>query len=139
MFDARPSAPPAPLPVGNYIQPNLGHGLRIWWAFYWPTTPIATALSVGLHVALRYIYENTSAPGSLIGPIMKFAVYFFTYAVALFGMYYILRKNFRQFRVGQLSNHGGRGAQVLKLNFRRTLRVWWTYSWRTLFTPFSVG
>ena len=22
----------------GYIQPTLGHGLRIWWAFYWRNT-----------------------------------------------------------------------------------------------------
>lgn len=132
-------APTAPLPAGNYIQPNLGHGLRIWWAFHWPTTLIATALSVGLHVALRYIYENTSPPGSLIGPIMKFDAYFFTYAVALFVMYYILRKNFRQFRVGLLSNHGGRGPRSSSRIFAALSVCGGRTRGARFFTAFSLG
>jgi hypothetical protein len=137
MFDARPPAPTAPLPAGNSIQPNLGRGLRICRAFYWPTTLIATALSVGLHVALRHTYENTSAPGSLIGLIMWFDVTFFTYAVALFVMYSILRKNFRQSRVGMLSNHGvprspSRIFAALSVCAGRTRGA-------RFFTPFSLG
>jgi hypothetical protein len=46
-------------------------------------------------------------------------------------MYYILRKSFRHFRIGLFSNRGGEGAQPLGPTFGRTLRVWWTYSWRT--------
>jgi hypothetical protein len=55
-----------------------------------------------------------------------------TYIVALFVMDYVFQKKFRHFRVGLLSNRGGEGAQPLEVTLGRTLRVWWTYSWRSL-------
>lgn len=64
---------------------------------------------------------------------MKYDAYFFNYSVALFVFAYILRKEFRHFHIGLLSHRGGEGAQILKPTVWRTVRVWWTYSWRTLF------
>jgi hypothetical protein len=131
MFGDAP--PPVELPssLSSYIQPNFGHGLRIWWAFFWPTTLIATVLTVAINFGLKVIYEHSSIPGILIRYVLKVSPYLLTYAVALFVMEYVLRKNFRHFRIGLLSNLGGDGAQVLTPTFGRTLRVWWTYSWRT--------
>ena len=133
MFGAPSPLAEAPLAVSNYIQPNLGHGLRIWWAFYWPTTLVAAILTIALNLGVRRLYENSNVPGGLLHWIVKIGPYFFTYAVALFMMYVILHKNFQHFRIGLLSNHGGEGAQPLKATFWRALRVWFTYSWRTLF------
>jgi hypothetical protein len=129
MFDA--PHPVAATPPSDYIQPNLGHGLRIWWAFFWPTSLVTTALSIGITILLRSVYEDTTVPGSLIGPVIRYHVYVVNYVVAFVVMAYILRKNFRHFRIGLLSNHGGDGAEPLPPTFRRTARVWWTYSWRS--------
>jgi len=63
---------------------------------------------------------------------LKYDSYFFTYLAAFAVMAYILRKNFRRFRIGLLSHHGGEGAVALPPTFRRTLRGWWTYSGRSL-------
>jgi hypothetical protein len=131
MFDSPSPAPAAPQET-NYMQPNLGHGLRIWWAFFWPTTMIASILTIALNYSLRRIYQDSNIPGNVLGPIMKFDPYVLTYVVALFVMDYVLQKNFRHFRVGLLSNRGGEGAQPLNVTLGRTLRVWWTYSWRSL-------
>lgn len=132
IFDAPHAACAAPLPASNYIQPDLGHGLRIWWAFFWPATLITVFLTVVLNSWLKWSYENTNVSAHLIGPIMKFSPYVLTYIVALFVMHYILRKNFRKFRIGLLSRRGGEGSELLEPTLRRTVRVWWTYSWRTL-------
>jgi hypothetical protein len=132
IFDAPHAAFSSPPSLSNYIQPNLGHGLRIWWAFFWPATLIVAFLTFILNFWLRWLYENTNVPGSLIGPIMKLSPYVLTYVIALFVMYYILHKNFQQFRIGLLSNRGGEGSELLGPTLRRTVRVWWTYSWRTL-------
>jgi hypothetical protein len=132
MFEARSPAATSALPDSNYVQPNFGHGLRIWWAFYWPTTLIAGFLLIVLDFWLRKLYEDLVLPASVVGPMLKFDGYVLSYVVAFFVMYYILRKNFRHFRIGLLSNRGGEGAQLLTPTFGRTLRVWWTYSWRTL-------
>jgi hypothetical protein len=132
MFEARSPAVTSALPDSNYVQPNFGHGLRIWWAFYWPTTLIGGFLLFVLDFWLRKLYEDLVLPASVVGPMLKFDGYVLSYVVAFFVMYYILRKNFRHFRIGLLSNGGGEGAQLLTPTFGRTLRVWWTYSWRTL-------
>lgn len=132
MFETPRPTGVAPLPPSDYLQPNLGHGLRIWWAFWWPTTVVSTILTLVANTALRRIYERTDVAGALIGPIIKYDAYLFGYVVAIFGMAYILRKNFRHFHIALLSNHGGEGAQVLPPTPWRTVRVWWTYSWRTL-------
>jgi hypothetical protein len=132
MFEARSPAVTSALPDSNYVQPNFGHGLRIWWAFYWPATLIAGFLLIVLDFWLRKLYEDMVLPASVVGPMLKFDGFVLSYVVAFFMMYYILRKNFRHFRIGLLSNGGGEGAQLLTPTFGRTLRVWWTYSWRTL-------
>jgi hypothetical protein len=132
MFQARSPAVTSLLPDSNYVQPNFGHGLRIWWAFYWPTTLIGGFLLIVLNFWMRELYQDMVLSASFVGPIMKFDPYVLSYVVAFFVMYYILRKNFRHFRIGLLSNGGGEGAQLLSPTLGRTLRVWWTYSWRTL-------
>jgi hypothetical protein len=131
MFDS-PSPAPEALPEMNYIQPHFSHGLRIWWAFFWPTSLIAGILTLALNFSLRRIYQDSNIPGSVLGPILKYDIYVLTYIVALFVMDYVLEKNFRHFRLGLLSNRGGEGAQQLDATLGRTLRVWWTYSWRSL-------
>jgi hypothetical protein len=131
MFDS-PSPAPAATQETSYIQPTFSDGLRIWWALFWPTTLIAGILTAALHYSLRRVYQNSDIPGSVLSPIMRFDPYALTYIVALFVMDYVLEKNFRHFRLGLLSNRGGEGAQLLPVTLGRTLRVWWTYSWRSL-------
>jgi magnesium-transporting ATPase (P-type) len=131
MFDAIRVESPVPAALSNYIQPNLGHGLRIWWAFFWPSTLISIVLTIVVNYWMRYFYENSNVPGSFLGPTFRYDSYFFSYVVAFFVMNYILRKNFRQFRIGLLSNRGGAGSEILRPTFSRTIPVWWTYCWRT--------
>jgi len=103
--------------LSDYIQPTFDHGLRIWWAFFWPTTVISASLGFAIEFGLRVIYEHTNVPGNLIGPVMRFTPYVISYVVALFIMEYILRKNFRHFRIGLVSNGGGANAQDLPATF----------------------
>ena len=131
IFDTPHAASAAPSSLSNYIQPNLGHGLSIWWAFFWPTTVISVVLTIAANSWLKFLYENSNVSGSLLRPILKYDLYIFSYIVAFFAMYYILRKNFRHFRIGLLSHRGGLGSELLEPTLRRTIRVWWTYSWRT--------
>ena len=132
MFDAPPPASSLPASLVNYIQPNFGHGLRIWWAFFWPTSLITMVLNIATNIGVKHMYQSMEIPAQWAGPILKYNLYFYTYLVAFFVMYYILHKNFRHFRLGLLTNHGGEGAQPLEPTFGRTARVWWTYSWRSL-------
>lgn len=131
MFES--SRPPTSVPaaLSNYIQPNFGHGLRIWWAFFWPTSLIAVTLTIVLNYIVKLAYDNSHIPASVAAPIAKYDNYVISYVVALFVMDYILDKKFRHFRVALLTNQGGEGAQQLPSTLFRALRVWWTYSWRT--------
>jgi hypothetical protein len=116
----------------SYIQPNLGHGLRIWWAFYWPTTLIATVLTFVLGYGVRQIYQNSAFPAKILVRVLQIGPYVLNYLVAIFVMHYILGKTFRHFRLGLLSSGNPSSAQTLPRSLVRTLRVWWTYVWRTL-------
>lgn len=131
MFDS-PSPISAATQETGYIQPTFGDGLRIWWAFFWPTSLIAGILTAAVNYSLLRIYQNSDIPGNVLRPILKLDPYVFTYIVALFVMDYVLQKKFKHFRMGMLSNHGGEGAQELDVTLGRSLRVWWTYSWRSL-------
>jgi hypothetical protein len=88
-------------------------------------------LTIAVNSWLKALYESSNVPGSLLRPILKYDPYILTYAVAFFAMYYILRKNFRHFRIGLLSRRGGEGSEILETTLLRTARVWWTYSWRS--------
>ena len=131
MFNA-PSASSAAAPLDSYIQPTLGHGLRIWWAYYWPTNLIAAVLIFCFQFWLRKLYENVilSARATVIA--MRILPYATTYIVAFFIIWYVLGKRFRHFRIALLPAAGGADAQPLRRTFKRTLRVWWAFSWRTI-------
>jgi hypothetical protein len=116
----------------DYIQPNLGHGLRIWWAFYWRNTLISVVLAFLLGMAIQPILNAGTISYRPLSLILQYGSYVVSYAVALFVMHYILRKNFRSFRIGLVSNSDANLTPCLKPTLKRTLRVWWTYSWRTI-------
>jgi hypothetical protein len=132
MFESiRPDSAVVPEAIQEYIQPTFNDGLRIWWAFFWPTT-LASAVLVFFAMAwIRYIFQNSYISGSTLRYVRMASPYIISYTVAFFVMYYVLHKNFRKFRIGLLSNGGGAGAQSFAPTFRRTLPIWFTYSWRT--------
>jgi hypothetical protein len=140
MFESIGPDPGAiPDTIQDYIQPTFNDGLRIWWAFFWPATLVSSVLVFLAMAWLKYLYENSYVPGSMLRYVRTAAPYLISYAVAFFVMYYILHKNFRNFHIGLLSNHGGDDALPLKPTFRRTLPVWFTYSWRTLVYRLIAG
>ena len=120
----------------DYIQPTLGHALRVWWAFYWPTTLISFVLGLFLQYGVRWVYENTRVSVKLLRPVLQLGPYVLSFAVAIFIMRYILGKTFRHFRIALLPRGVDNRGQPLPLTFSRTLRVWWTYVWRT--TIYSI-
>lgn len=63
--------------------------------------------------------------------VERFDSFVFYYVLAFFAMTYVLRKNFRHFRIGLLSNRVGESTE-LRPTVRRTLRVWWAYCWRAV-------
>jgi hypothetical protein len=140
MFDSASSHPVATSrDTQDYVQPTFNDGLRIWWAFFWPAS-LATGILVFLAMAwIKYLYQNSSMPGSALRYCRTAAPYLISYTVAFFVMYYVLHKNFRKFHIALLSNGGGEGAQPLEPTFRRTLSVWFSYSWRTFVYRLIAG
>jgi hypothetical protein len=104
-------------PKDNYIQPNLGHGLRIWWALFWRTT-LASSISYGGSVAAFHLV------------LPAYSSYSVDYLITLAMMYFILRKRYRRFQIRLVSRNDR--SIPLPLTFRRTFRIWWTFTWRTL-------
>ncbi len=131
MFGPPPSSDPASA-LDNYIQPNLGHALRIWWAYYWPTTLITLILGYLLGLVVRLLYENFIFSAKPLIPVSRYGGYVINYVAAFFVMRYVLGKTFRQFRLGLLSNSPDASSQVLPVTLARTLRVWWIFTWRTV-------
>jgi hypothetical protein len=128
---APPAIPTASPSTHTYIQPDLNYALRVWWAFYWPTNLISGILSFLLSAAVMRIYQNTAFPAKILKPILTIGPYVLTYTIAIFVMRYILGKTFRHFRIALLSTDL-HNPQPLPATFSRAIRVWWTFSWRTL-------
>jgi hypothetical protein len=131
MFSDRPAVP-AVLPDSDYIQPNLGHGLRIWWAFFWRDTLISVVLSAVAGVEIQVIYMKGLVSAQTHDLVIKYVSYVVTYIVAIFVMHNIVRKRFQHFRINLTSIQSDEQTEVLPPTFPRTFRIWWTYTWRTV-------
>ena len=131
MFDA-PHVAASSLPADDYVQPNFGHALRIWWALFWRTSVVAGVLSYGLGLLMRNFYAAGDLSASATVLIAKYGGYALNYAVAFFVMYYVLHKAFRHFRIALFENWGTPQARTLEPTLPRSARIWWTYTWRTI-------
>jgi hypothetical protein len=130
MFHDRPASAAAS-PQSNYVQPNLGHGLRIWWAFFWRNAIISAILTAILGLTVKFLAFRGLAPASLIRPAVQLGSYVTAYASAFFVIHYVVKKKFRQFHITLLPIGGSEDAEPLPPNMKRTFRIWWTFTWRT--------
>jgi hypothetical protein len=121
----------AALPTSDYIQPNLGHGLRIWWAFYWRNTLIALVLSLQLKNTISWLVGKGLLPDASQIWMFQAGSVALNYIPAAFVMYYVFKKRFRTFRIQLTSIPDGTSTQILPLTPKRVFRIWWTYTWRT--------
>lgn|SRR5215467_3713368 len=126
----------ASVPLGDYIQPTLNHGLRVWWAYYWPTSLISFVFIAMISIALRLAWQNFLVSASFVRWANSILPYAVTYAISLFIIHYILAKRFRHFRVALLPRDISSTDQSLPRTVARTIRVWWAFSWRAV--VFSV-
>lgn len=117
---------------GNYIQPNLGHGLRIWWAYYWPTSLISFFIVVVLTVLLRKAWENGMVSGQVALWANRILPYVVIFAVSMLGIRRILWKKFRSFSIALLPRDAAFGVEPLSRSFQRAVRVWWAFIWRAV-------
>jgi hypothetical protein len=126
------SSPSQSSPLEDYIQPTLGHGLRIWWAYYWPTS-LASLFVMGLLTfLLRKAWEDGLISGHVFLWFNQISPYIVVYGLSLFTIRYILGKNFRSFRIALLPRDPVSGAETIRRSFGRTVRVWWAFCWRTV-------
>jgi hypothetical protein len=131
MFNAPSPASPA-TPDSDYIQPTLNHGLRIWWAYYWPTSVAAGLLTILLAYCVRVLYQRVMISASIARPVLLSLPYATTAGVGLLIFRYLLGKRFRHFRLALRAKGEDTAAVLLIPRWRRTVRVWWTFTWRTI-------
>src|SRR5690348_7851434 len=126
MFEA-PSAASVP-PLDDYIQPTLNHGLRVWWAYYWPTLLIFWLIGYALNRLYGPILRNYGAmtPWVYVTKGLALAVAFVL--VSFFVFQYVLTKKFRHFQIVIV----GDNTAQLPVTLKRALTVWWSFYWRSL-------
>jgi hypothetical protein len=118
-------------PLEDYVQPSLGHGLRIWWAYYWPTSLVSLFVIVFLNVLLRKAWENALISGHVVLWSSRILPYVAVYGFSIFTIRYVLGKSFRSFRVALLPRDPQSRTETMPRSFGRTIRVWWAFCWRT--------
>ena len=116
--------------AGNYIQPTLSHGLRIWWAFFWRNTGISFIVTAVLTAAALFAAQ---ANHFRVDPrFLTYGGYVAEYITAIFVVHVIVQKRFRAFRIILTPQGAGDSAQALPPVFPRTFRIWWTFMWRSV-------
>ena len=116
----------------NYVQPNLGQGLRIWWAYYWPTSLISFFIIVVLAVLLRKAWENDILSTQVVRWANLILPYAVISAISILGIWRILAKKFRSFSIALLPRAPASSSEPLSRSFQRTIRVWWEFIWRSV-------
>jgi hypothetical protein len=129
-FSGSGAVPAASATSNNYIQPTLGHGLRIWWAFFWRNTGISYV--VGALLAAGILFAAQLKHFQVDPRLFIFGGYVLEYFTAIFVVHYIVQKRFRSFRIILTPAGGGDSAQILPPIFKRTFRIWWTFVWRSV-------
>jgi hypothetical protein len=131
MFDA-PSAAKRIEVDAAYIQPTLSHGLRVWWAYYWPTTLIVGLLAYCVSYWVRIFYDRLVIEALTAKVALFVSPYLLTAATGLLIFRYLLGKRFRHFRLALVPPGYNVGSPPIPPIWRRTIRVWWTFTWRAV-------
>ena len=116
----------------DYIQPSLAYGLRIWWAYYWPTFLISALVIGVLSVLLRRAWEYLILRDQVVLWTNRILPYAVTFFVSMFGIHRILSKKFQSFCIALLPRNASFSAEALPRTSQRTLRVWWEFIWRSI-------
>ena len=126
------SAPGQSSPLENYVQPTLGHGLRIWWAYYWPTSLVSLFVTVFLTFLLRKAWESVLISAPVVVWSSRILPYVVVYGFSVFTIRYVLGRSFRSFRVALLPRDPRDGTEAMSRSLGRTIRVWWAFCWRAV-------
>jgi hypothetical protein len=122
----------AALPLNDYVQPTLGHGLRIWWAFYWRNQLIAVILGMQLGAAIQWLVIKGVVPLASRTFLIQAGSILLNYIPASVVLYFVFKKNFRSFRIRLTPRDAVESREELPLTPNRAFRIWWTYTWRGL-------
>jgi hypothetical protein len=114
----------------DYVQPTLGHALRVWWAFYWRTLVASTVLTAVASALFQLMSQKDLISVSSAILATKLAPYVFFYSMAIPVMRFVLHKRFRRFRVAVWPLGGQPVSQVEKPTYSQAIRVWWSFTWR---------
>lgn len=120
----------AALPLNDYVQPTLGHGLRIWWAFYWRNQVIAFILGLQLGATIQWLVTRGLVPFASRALLMQAGSILLNYIPASVVLYFVFKKNFRVFRIRLTPRGTVESREELPLTPKRAFRIWWTYTWR---------
>jgi hypothetical protein len=131
MFVTAPSSVSA-APPSDYITPTLNHGLRIWWAYYWPTMIVANILVYCTAYWLRIFYQNSVLSATAVIWTARLQPYVITALLGILAIYYVLHRNFLHFRIELRPRTAADAADKLPVTMARSMRVWWRFTWRTL-------
>lgn len=130
LFDSSPSKAGTAESLGNYLQPNITHGLRIWWAYYWPTTVVVILATFWMAFIIKFLYERFDIPGWVLRYPRTYGPYLIQLVADYFGVFYVLHRSFRRFRMALLPKGFAPDAAPLKVTLKRSSVVWWTFAWR---------
>lgn len=78
------------------------------------------------------MYERTDIDAHTFKSAALIVPYATTAAVGLLIFRYLLGKRFRHFRLGLLPAGNVSATTTLRPIWRRTIRVWWTFTWRSV-------
>lgn len=133
LFVTAPSLAAAPAPSSSdYITPTLNHGLRIWWAYYWPTMLASNILVYCTAYWLRVFAANRVISPAVFFYTARLQGYVLTALVGIFALYYVLHRSFLHFRIELRPRNASDSPAKLPVTIARSMRVWWTFTWRTL-------
>jgi hypothetical protein len=131
MFESASGAGSSPAFDRNaYVQATFPNALRVWWAYYWPTSVLTFLLDIVLLAALR-IGANTVLPGLPV-IMVRVGLFCVAFPIGFLVFYYVLGKRFRHFQVVLVPRAAASPSDRLPRSLSRTFRVWWAFTWRTV-------
>ena len=131
MFDNAAGAGSAPaFEPDAYVQATFPNALRVWWAYYWPTSVLSFFFDAMLLAAVRI--GSATVLQALPIVAVRAGSFFIAFPIGFLVFYYVLDKRFRHFQVALVPRAAASPSDRLPRTLARTFRVWWAFTWRTV-------
>jgi hypothetical protein len=128
-----------PYSASDWITPTFLDGLRIWWAYYWPTFLIGSTASYALTYTLLKVYGATILSPSTSVWILRIIPIILTAVTGLFVFQYLLRTQFRRFRIAIFPASSSTDQVSIPTTTEHGLRVWFAFTWRSIVYGLIAG